>query len=261
MAGSLANYLEDEFLDHVLKTGAFPVPTNLYIALSTADPLDTGAGLAEPASNYARVNHNAWDAAASRASENTGSIAFVEATGSWGVITHWALMDASSGGNMLAHGDLAASKTINSGDTLSFAAGDIDITVTANGMSDFLADAFLDHVLKTTSYTQPSTIYIALATVAITDSMTGTTITEPASNYARKQQDAWDVSASGASENTDIVTFVEATASWGTIGWFALVDALTVGNLLFHAAVDTAKAVDSGDTAEFAIGALDITLD
>ena len=110
--GSLSDYVEDEVLDHVLKTGDWAQPTNLYVGLSTADPTDDASGIAEPGGNgYARVQHNNWDAAASRATENTGTISFPEATGTWGTIAYFFISDASTGGNMIAHGALSASKT------------------------------------------------------------------------------------------------------------------------------------------------------
>lgn len=260
--GSLSDFLELEILDHVLKVGSYAQPAAIYIALSTADPLDTGAGMAEPSGNgYARIQQDAWDAAASRATENTGAVEFPEATGSWGTITHFAIFDAVTAGNMLAHGALTESKSIGSGDNASFAAGAIDVLFTAGGVSNYLANALLDHIFKTAAYTVPTAIYIALATAAITDSDTGSTITEPGSNYARKQHDAYDAAAAGASENTGEITFVQATGSWGTVTHFALCDALTVGNILFHAALDTSRAIGVGDTAHFDDGALDITLD
>ena len=49
--GSFSNYLENKVLDHIFKTASFTVPTNICTALSTADPLDTGAGIAEPVGN------------------------------------------------------------------------------------------------------------------------------------------------------------------------------------------------------------------
>lgn len=128
--GSFSNYLENKILDHVFKTASFTVPTNIYVALSTADPLDTGAGIAEPSGNaYARTVCNSWDAASGGATANTGAVTFPTATGSWGTITHFALFDASTAGNMLAHGSLAVSKTITTGDTPKFNAGDIDVTL------------------------------------------------------------------------------------------------------------------------------------
>jgi len=263
MPGSISDALEIKLLDHVLKNDAFAVPANIYIALSTADPLDTGAGVAEPSppNGYARVACNVWDAAASRAIANTGAIEFAEATGDWGTITHFAIFDALTGGNFLAHGDLAVSKTIGDGDNASFAAGDIDISFNTGGVSDYLANKLLDHVFKTASFSQPTNIFVALATATIGDSDTGSTITEPGENYARKGHDAYDAAAAGASENTGVITFITATAAWGTVTYVALIDALTVGNILFYAALDESKAIGNGDTAKFNDGALDFTMD
>src|SRR3990172_7798517 len=122
--GSLSNYLEDELLDHVFGKGSFTPPT-IYVALSTATLLDGGSGLAEPSGNgYARVQTTGadWNAASDVAIDNANTITFNEATGNWGTITHFALMDAASGGNLLVHGALSISKSISSGDTVKFAA-------------------------------------------------------------------------------------------------------------------------------------------
>lgn len=129
--GSFSDYLEDELLDHVFGKGSYTPPT-IYIALSTADPLDDGSGLAEPSGNgYARAQTAGtdWNAASGGAIDNANAIAFNEATGSWGTVTHFALMDAASGGNVLVHGVLSASKSIGSGDTAEFAAGDLDVSL------------------------------------------------------------------------------------------------------------------------------------
>ncbi|MBN2271204.1 MAG: hypothetical protein JXN61_11360 [Sedimentisphaerales bacterium] len=129
--GSFSNYLEDELLDHVFGKGSF-TPPPIYVALSTADPLDSGSGLAEPSgSGYARVQTTEadWNAASGGAIDNVNAITFNEATGSWGTITHFALMDAASGGNLLIHGALNTSKSISSGDTVKFAAGDLDVSL------------------------------------------------------------------------------------------------------------------------------------
>ncbi|MBA7687192.1 hypothetical protein ES703_95653 [subsurface metagenome] len=263
MAGSISDALEIKLLDHVLKKDPFAVPDNIYIALSTADPTEDGSGIAEPVGDgYARVVCNTWDAAESRAIANTGAVEFAEAEGDgWGNITHFAIFDALEGGNFLAHGDLTTPKAIGGGDNASFAAGDIDIEFSPGGASDYLANKLLDHIFKTAPYSQPTNIFVALATATIGDSDTGTTITEPGENYARKGHDAYDAAAAGASENTGEITFVTATASWGTVTDVALVDAATVGNILFYAALDESKAIGNGDTAKFNDGALDFTMD
>jgi hypothetical protein len=132
--GSFGNYLELELLDHVFGCGArnYTPPTNIYVALSTADPTNTGAGIAEPVGgSYARVSTITadWAVAAAGALSNANPITFPEATGDWGTITHFALFDALTGGNMLAHGALTVAKAIGIGDTAKFAAGDLDVTL------------------------------------------------------------------------------------------------------------------------------------
>ena len=129
--GSFANYLETKILDHIVGKTSYTMPT-VYVGLSTADPTDGASGLAEPSSgSYARVATAGgdWNAAASGAIDNANEITFPEATGSWGTITHLALFDAASGGNMIAHGALASSTAVENGDIASFAAGALDITL------------------------------------------------------------------------------------------------------------------------------------
>lgn len=265
MAGSLSDWLELELLDHVLKTGAYSVPANIYVALSTADPLDTGAGVAEPSGgSYARVVMNAWDAADARATENTNIITFAQATGDWGTITHWAIFDAITEGNFLAHGSFEASKTCPTGTNLYIAAGDIDVVFSAGGVTDNLANKLLDHVFKTTEYTPETNLYVALFTTSPTGTgQAGTECVDGA--YAREVCNAWDVASAGASENTGAVTFDTATASWGTVAWFLILNHLTdaagAANTLIWGTVDPTRAIGIDDVAEYAAGALDITLD
>jgi hypothetical protein len=257
--GSLSDYLENELLDHVLGNGAYSVPT-IYIALSTADPTDTGSGLTEPTyTNYARVAHSSWNTASSRATSNNGAINFAQKTdGSSETITHFAIMDASSGGNMLAHGSFTTQKTIVVNNTPTIADTELDVSVTTGGMGTFLADELLDHVFGVGSYSPP-TIYVGLSTADPTDSGGG--ITEPSNGYAREAHSAWDAAASGATENTGTITFDTPTGSWGTISHHFLSNALTSGDLLFYGALDTSQTPDTDDTVQYADGALDITLD
>jgi len=129
--GSFSDHWENEILDHLFGKGSYTPPT-IYVGLSTADPGDDGTGLSEPSGNgYARVATSAsdWNAASGGALDNTNAIEFAEATGSWGTLTHFALFDASSGGNLLAHGALTQAKTIASGDTAQFAAGNLDVSL------------------------------------------------------------------------------------------------------------------------------------
>ncbi len=260
--GSLSDYTENALLDHLTGETSYTQPTNLYVALSTADPLDSGSGLTEPSGNgYARELINNWDSASSRTIQNTDIISFTEATGSWGVLTHFAILDNSSGGNMIAHGSLSISQTIADGDNASFQAGDIDVSWQAGGLSNYAANATLDHVFKNTIFTFPTSVYIALTTVNVTDSMTGSTITEPGDTYARVDKvGAFDVASGGSTSNTAEIAYVTATGSWGTLIHVALCDALTAGNILLHSSLTLSKAIGVSDTAKFAASGLTITI-
>jgi len=131
--------------------------------------------------------------------------------------------------------------------------------------ANYLENALLNHVFGTgvgqsKTYTQPVK-YIALCTVAVTDTATGSTITEPGSpSYARKGWQTWDNATTGAIQNSGAIVFAQATKDWGTILDFAICDAATVGNVLAYGSLTISKSVQSGDTPKFATGDLDITL-
>ena len=257
--GSISDFLENELLDHVMGVGAYTPPATVYLGLSTADPLDDASGLAEVSGgSYARQSI-AFNAAASRKVENTSQVTFPQATGSWGTITHWALFDAVSGGNMMAHGSLAVSKTVISGNTPSVAANQVDVEFSAGAISNYLALALLDRAFRNQAYTVP-TIYIALTTASISDSSTGSSITEPSgAAYERDAHSAWSAASAGATDNTGAIEFANPTGSWGTITYAAILDAASNGNLLFYADI-TDQTPDNGDTVQFPDGDLDVSI-
>ena len=255
--GSLSNFLELEILDQVLGTGAY-TPPSIYIGLGTGAS-DTGL-TGEPSSDgYARKAHASWNTATGRAIDNNGVITFAQASGSWGTMTHYAIFDAITAGNMLGWGELNVSKSIVNGNTPSIADEEIEVSFSAGAISTFLANELLDHIFGNGVYSAP-TIHIALSTSNPGD--TGSGISEVSgSNYARKAHSAWDAASSGASENTGAITFNVPSGTWGLITYSAIFDALTVGNMLFYATATPNQTPESGDTVEFADGAMDITLD
>jgi hypothetical protein len=132
----------------------------------------------------------------------------------------------------------------------------------AGSFSDYLENAVLNHVFKKTSLSQPTNLYVALSTATLTDTATGTSLNGEVSggSYARKGCNTWDSASGGATQNTGPITFVSATAAWGTIKSFAVCDHLTTGNVLVWGTLSVNKAIGTGDTAKFATGAIDITL-
>lgn len=108
----------------------------------------------------------------------------------------------------------------------------------------------------------PGDFFIALFTTNPTDSTAGTEATFGA--YARKavvrSAAGWTIAGNNAS-NAALVTFVECTSGSETITGFGIMTALTVGDLLYWGNVDTSRAVATGVTLEFAIGAIDVNED
>lgn len=123
--------------------------------------------------------------------------------------------------------------------------------------SNYLENKVLLHVFGATAYTAPSTLYVALFTSDPGETGSGTEVS--GGSYAR-QTIAFTVTGNQAS-NTAAVEFPTATASWGTITYAAIYDAVSGGNLLAYGALTTSKTIASGDVLRIPAGDFDINLD
>lgn len=274
--GSLTDYGESALVQHITQEAAYSPAATVYVALATADPTDaaTGASMNEVANSgaYARPAIT-FGAAASRRVTQSGAVNFTQATGSWGTVTHWAIVDSAThgAGNVLAHGAFGASKSIVSGNTPSIATTEIYVEITAStGLSNYAADGFLDRMFRNQAFTV-SANWLGLTTATIADSDTGGTITEVANAaaYARLQVNAtagsdpkWTAESGGAVANNAAWSLAAATGSWGTVTSAFIADASTHsgGNLLMY---DNANVVDQavgdGDTVQFPTGDFDFS--
>ena len=143
------------------------------------------------------------------------------------------------------------------------------------GKSHWFEGQLLNHIFRTTAFTQPTTLYVALFTAAPTDDFvsgtpTGTEVT--GGSYARLSLATLDAdwtytAGSGATagkvDNTNVLTWgTNPTAGWGNVTHFAIVDAASgTCNLLYYAALSSSKTINSGDTVSFAAHALTISED
>jgi hypothetical protein len=132
----MSDYLEVEIRKHVFRTGSFVKPTALYVALFTAAPSDAGGGTEVAGGNYARQNLAPLDAnwtapdGTGGLTDNAVAITYGAPSANWGSITHFAIFDAVTAGNMLIHGALTTPKTVNNGDPApSFPIGSLDVTL------------------------------------------------------------------------------------------------------------------------------------
>lgn len=127
--------------------------------------------------------------------------------------------------------------------------------------ANYLEKKLVDHLLGHGSFTPP-TVYVGLSKADPGENAAG--LDEPSGGaYARIATDSgdWNSFASGVADNTNVLSFAEATASWGTITHFGLFDAVSGGNLLGSGSLSVAKDVGSGDQLKFNAGNLDVELD
>lgn len=127
---ALSNYAEKLLLDWAMTTGSATRPTAWYVALYTAAPDDTGGGTEVSTGGYARQSVT-FDAASSPGgtTSNNNVVSFTASGAGYGTVSHIGIFDNVSGGNLLWHGSMTASKTVADGDTLEFSIGNIDLTL------------------------------------------------------------------------------------------------------------------------------------
>lgn len=140
---NMSNYLENKLVDFLFRGGAYTPPSTLYFALCTATPTDasTGSTITEvTGGNYARQSLTAttgnWystqgdstgtSSGTNGTTSNSTSIAWNSVSWS-GTVSAVAICDASTAGNVLFYSALTNSKTLVSGDSISFAVSGLTI--------------------------------------------------------------------------------------------------------------------------------------
>lgn len=126
MAGNLSNYLENKLLDHFLGTTSYTMPSPVYVALYTVAPSDAGGGTEATGGSYARQTAT-FSAASSGATSNDANIDFTNMPAC--TVVAIGIHDNITSGNLLVWGTLTANKSLDAGDTLRIATGDLDISI------------------------------------------------------------------------------------------------------------------------------------
>lgn len=124
-------------------------------------------------------------------------------------------------------------------------------------MTDYLANKVRDHVLRNTSFTSPTTVYLALFTTPIEEDGTGTEVT--GGSYAR-QAIAFDAGTlAGEAVQAAAETFTGMPSA--TVHSVAVFDAVTAGNMLIFGALPRQRTVSSGDAFTLDAGDLSVLFD
>ena len=138
MAGK-SDYLENKFLDWLLRGQAFTPPATVYVGLFTATPSDAGGGTEVVGGSYARVavasslvnwagtqgpGTTTTSSGSNGQTSNNVAVTFPTSSASWGTVAWFGVFDAASGGNLLGWGTLGVGpQAVPSGNTPSFAPG------------------------------------------------------------------------------------------------------------------------------------------
>lgn len=119
--GDMTTYLKNKLRDHVLRGIAYTPPASIEMRLYTSATTDAGGGTEVVGGSY--VGQTVTFAVVTDGQvDNSAGVSYVDMPAD--TITNAALHDES--GNMLLHGPLVAPRTTSAGDTLTFAASDID---------------------------------------------------------------------------------------------------------------------------------------
>ena len=113
--------LENTVINHMLRHTAYVSPVTVYAALFTTAPTKVGGGVEVVGGDYVREAVT-FSAPVNGATSNSAPVTFPAAAAPWGEVKAVAIMTDPVAGDMLYFGTLASSKTVDKGDTVTFAA-------------------------------------------------------------------------------------------------------------------------------------------
>lgn len=115
MSGNASDYLENQIINHLMRTGTWSKTTARYVSLHLEGPYDDASGEEVSGGSYARAQLDADDANWSEedpypyvtgTTKNLVDITFPSPTSDWGLVVGFGVWDAPTGGNMLVRGTL-----------------------------------------------------------------------------------------------------------------------------------------------------------
>jgi hypothetical protein len=130
-----------------------------------------------------------------------------------------------------------------------------------SSFTDHTENLVLTWLLTNGTATRPTAWYVGLFTAAPSDTGGGTEVT--GNGYARVSTGTITVSGTSPTNATNAAAIEFAAASggnWGAIGWAAIFDADTGGNMIAWAALSTSRTINDGDVLRIPAGDLDVTL-
>lgn len=122
-----------------------------------------------------------------------------------------------------------------------------------SAMTNYLENAFGNHVLRNTAMTSPATVYAACHTGDPGEAGSANEVSTSGTGYVRKAV-AFGAPSDGVFTQSGDTTFDVATADWGTLTHWSVWDAASGGNCLYKGALTASKLIETGDTFKYPSG-------
>lgn len=126
-------------------------------------------------------------------------------------------------------------------------------------MTNYLESKLAQHVLKNTTYTPPTTLYIALHTADPTE--VGNVSEVTTGTYATYARKAVTLGAESGGSCVSTVDLTWDTMPAITISHISVWDAASGGNALFYGPLGASKTMASGDSFRLASGQITLGFD
>lgn len=261
MAYAASNYLEDKLLRHTYKNQPYPSPAAVYQALFTSNPGEAGIGAEVYGSGYVRqrvfFDAPVTQADGSSACINNTLINYGAALSDWNAITHTAIVDAVTGGNILYYGELSDSKIVRSGDTFQIQIGALKVIAGNGSASSYLQESWLNHILRGIPFPSPTTVCLG-----IRDKFSN----EPTASEYIRQTLQFDDPIIQADErmlikNINEPLFPSALSAWGDMTSNILCDSITAGNILNEADMLYTQSMGINDVLKVPAGTIKVSID
>jgi hypothetical protein len=242
--GALSDYATSAMQDHTLRDEAMTSPAAVYLTWFTSPASPDGSAVEVTGGGFTRQAITFDPAADGTIVSDAPVVWTVFHSAAAQMVTGWGIYDAATSGNLLAFGR-TPSMLIPMGLPFTVNAAAIAIASNDAAMSDYLADAWLDHLFTNTTYTAPSFTYLAHYTTTPTAASAGSEVSN--GEYERKLAD-WTTATLGAAQLGTEVTWAPLADTEQTLTGFAVLDDDTGGNVLWFYAWPTPVESPANDT-------------
>ena len=255
-----SNYFEALMLN-LMKSQSITAPAKLYLGLFLSNPGDDGSSGTEISyTGYERqeITFSAPTASGSGLMiSNSALISFPQSPTSAGSVTHAAVFDGATGGNMYLYGQLDTALNVQANVSPVFRIGSVSWLWSGN-----LSTYYRTAIMNTLRGTNCSGFAPYLAFFNGDPNGAGSEFS--GNNYARSAvtMTTPEQQASGTAQSAnsaDVISPV-STGAWGNFTHIAIMDASSAGNIFAAGALGTSYVINNGYSVTIPAGALQVNV-